>query len=75
MAELEQSEASGFKVKEGEQQKSTRSLAENIALLSKVGGFQFVESLIDGAQNLNPERKARKTTFLTDSDKRLKENL
>jgi len=70
MAELEQSEASGFKVKEGEQQKSTRSLAENIALLSKVGGFQFVESLIDGAQNLNPERKARKTTFLTDSDKK-----
>lgn len=28
--------------------------------LSKFGGFNFLESTVDGVQNLNPERKARK---------------
>lgn len=38
--------------------------------LSKYGGFNFLEATVDGVQNLNPERKARKKIFLTDEEKR-----
>jgi len=71
MAELEQSSAeAGFKNKEVDASAPARSLDESIALLSKFGGFQFIESLVDGAQNLNPERKARKNIFLTEPEKK-----
>lgn len=40
-----------------------------IQKLAKAGGFAFLENTIDGVANLNPERKARKEIFLTDSDK------
>ena len=39
--------------------------------LSKYGGFAILETTIDGAQNLNPEKKARKKIFLTESGKEL----
>lgn len=35
----------------------------------RFGGFNFLESTVDGVQNLNPERKARKKIFLTDEQK------
>ena len=38
--------------------------------LDKLGGFGFVETVVDGMANMNPERKARKQIFLTDSSKR-----
>ncbi|RQO29732.1 type VI secretion system contractile sheath protein TssC [Taibaiella sp. KBW10] len=38
--------------------------------LAKVGGFSFVESVVDGVANMNPDRKARKQIFLTDSNKK-----
>lgn len=38
--------------------------------LAKFGGFAFLEASIDGLQNLNPERKARKKIFLTDETKK-----
>lgn len=38
--------------------------------LAKFGGFAFLEASIDGVQNLNPERKARKKIFLTDETKK-----
>lgn len=44
-------------------------LASALNALSKFGGFNFLESTIDGVQNLNPERKARKKIFLTDEQK------
>ncbi len=37
--------------------------------LAKVGGFSFVESVVDGIANMNPDRKARKQIFLNDSNK------
>ncbi len=46
------------------------ALLEAINKLAKFGGFTFLESSIDGVQNLNPERKARKKIFLTDESKR-----
>ena len=38
--------------------------------LAKFGGFDLIESSIDGAQNLNPERKARRNIFLSESQKK-----
>ncbi len=37
--------------------------------LSRFGGFGFLESAIDGIQNMNPERKARKKMFLLEEQK------
>jgi Type VI secretion system, TssC, VipB len=38
--------------------------------LAKFGGFDLVESTIEGTQNLSPERKARRNIFLTESQKK-----
>lgn len=46
------------------------ALAESTAKLAKHGGFDLLEVSIDGVQNLNPEKKARKKIFLTESDKK-----
>jgi hypothetical protein len=48
----------------------TESLEQSLGKLAKYGGFDFLESGIDGVQSLNPERKARKNIFLTDSAKK-----
>ncbi|RAJ88089.1 hypothetical protein CLV59_101854 [Chitinophaga dinghuensis] len=45
------------------------SLEDSLQKLVKVGGYDFLEAIVDGLQNLNPERKARKKIFLTDQDK------
>lgn len=51
----------------------TASVADGLTpaleILSKFGGFNFLESTVDGVQNLNPSRKARKKIFLTDEQK------
>ncbi len=47
-----------------------KSLKESLDKLSRFGGFSFLESSVDGVQNLNPERKARKQIFLTDETKK-----
>ena len=46
------------------------ALQESTTKLAKQGGFDLLEVSIDGVQNLNPEKKARKKIFLTESDKR-----
>src|SRR5210317_791899 len=55
-------------------------LEENVEALAVVGGYELLEMAIDGVQNLNPERKARKKIFLTEANKKgerdaLKRNL
>lgn len=37
--------------------------------LAKLGGFSFIESVVDGIANMNADRKARKQIFLTDTNK------
>ena len=37
--------------------------------LEKFGGFDLLESMIDGVQNLNPVRKARRKIFLEETSK------
>ncbi len=47
-----------------------QTLDESLNKLVKFGGFDFLESTIDGVANMNPERKARKKIFLSESDKK-----
>ncbi len=55
---------------------AAKALDESIKNLMKVGGYGLIEATVDGAQNLNPERKARKKIFLTESaQKKERENL
>ncbi|MGN8070330.1 DUF5458 family protein [Mucilaginibacter sp. 22184] len=62
----DQSSGQVYKPKEKEE----LSLSSSLDKLSRVGGFDLLESAIEGLQNLNPERKARKQIFLTDDEKK-----
>jgi len=46
------------------------SLEQSIGALAKFGGFDLLEASIEGAQNLNPDRKARRNIFLTEANKK-----
>lgn len=52
------------------QELAPENLDNEVKKLAKAGGFSFLESTIDGVQNLNPERKARKQIFLSDPEKK-----
>ncbi|MEZ0540554.1 type VI secretion system contractile sheath protein TssC [Fibrella arboris] len=43
-----------------------QQVADSVQQLERFGGFEFVETTVEGAQNLNPAKKARKTIFLTE---------
>ncbi|AMP97456.1 hypothetical protein AY601_0501 [Pedobacter cryoconitis] len=63
------SQAAGFKPAE-KQEMGKLSLQESLDKLARVGGFDLLEATVDGLQNLNPERKARKQIFLTGDEKK-----
>lgn len=51
---------------------------EKVDLLKKQGGFKILEGIIDGKKgirDMNPKNEARRTAFLTDSDKARKREL
>jgi hypothetical protein len=74
--ELQQAQAAGAapQLPERQQQREKPakepSLENGLARLAKYGGFSFLETCVDGIQNLNPERKARKKIFYTDETKK-----
>ncbi|MBE0393790.1 hypothetical protein HNQ02_002848 [Flavobacterium sp. 7E] len=45
------------------------SIEKNIEKLAKYGGFDLLEMSIEGIQNLNPDRKARRKIFLGEVNK------
>ena len=49
----------------------SRNLNAELQILAKFGGFNVLESSVDGIQNMNPERKARRNIFLSDLNGRL----
>lgn len=49
--------------------KTSAGVIEGLRPLAKIGGFDFLESVVEGLANLNPERKARKQIFLSDKEK------
>ncbi len=68
MANQESAKAasSGKEVKE----QSSRSLDQQLESFIQYGGFDLLEGSIEGVQNLNPDRKARKNIFLSESSKK-----
>jgi hypothetical protein len=65
MALEQQDAAAGYRPRE-----ATPSLEQSAQALLKVGGFDLLETTIDGASNLNPEKKARKKIFLSEDSKK-----
>jgi hypothetical protein len=65
---LEQQDAgaANYRSREG----AAPSLEQSTQALLKVGGFDLLETTIDGASNLNPEKKARKKIFLSEENKK-----
>jgi hypothetical protein len=53
------------------EKESALILDKCIEQLNKYGGFDLLESTIDGAQNLNPARKARREMFLAEQNKHM----
>jgi hypothetical protein len=51
-------------------EKPEELLQTSIQKLATVGGFDLLEGAVEGVQNLNPERKARKKIFLTEAAKK-----
>jgi hypothetical protein len=66
--QMQQSEQASPELKE--KGSAGRSFEAAMASLAKFGGFAFLETAIDGIQNMNPERKARKKMFLYDEQKK-----
>jgi hypothetical protein len=65
MALEQQDAAAGYRTRE-----NAPSLEQSAQALLKVGGFDLLETTIDGASNLNPEKKARKKIFLSEDSKK-----
>lgn len=59
-------EGLAYKTKE----EAASGLEASLQKLVKAGGFAFLENVIDGLPNLNPERKARKNIFMSDPEKK-----
>jgi hypothetical protein len=70
MAELQKQQEQPEDLQAAASKQQPVSLQENIDILAKYGGFDLLESAIEGVQNLNPERKARRNIFLTESTKK-----
>lgn len=49
-----------------EQKKGSASLESSLNKLARYGGFDLLETSIEGVQNINPDRKARRKIFLTE---------
>ncbi len=71
MAEQDQAGQQGQEFKERERfENASQTLEQSANALVKFGGFDLLEAVVDGAQNLNPEKKARKKIFLSESAKK-----
>ena len=68
--EIKSEETSASYKTEEKQQLAVAPMEESLQALAKVGGFDFLEAIVDGADNLNPQRKAKKNIFLTDTNKK-----
>src|SRR5947209_8303744 len=67
--ELSQSAEAALKTHEAPVSVEIPSIDSSLNKLARVGGFDMLEATIEGVQNLNPERKARKKIFLTETGK------
>lgn len=66
---MENSKQQESQLKQGQQQSHQQQKQSSLDELNKVGGFNFIETVVDGVANMNPSRKARKEIFLNDHSK------
>lgn len=66
---MENSKQQESQLQQGQQQSHQQQKQSSLDELNKVGGFNFIETLVDGVANMNPSRKARKEIFLNDHNK------
>ncbi|MCT6869879.1 MAG: DUF5458 family protein [Apibacter sp.] len=57
-----------------EQANKKYDVQSGLEKLAKFGGFDLLESTIENVQNMNPERKARRQIFLSDTNKKNERN-
>lgn len=62
--------ASEEKIKLRTAEIAEKPLEQLAGALIKFGGFGIIETTVDGAQNLNPDKKARKKIFLSEEGKK-----
>lgn len=77
MAQEEQIPQSKELVKE---KVAPRPLTQTVQQLTKYGGFEFIKTIVDGTENMDPTKKARKSMFLEEEEnkadrKKLKKRL
>ncbi len=65
----EQLQAQNIAASSGQGSKEVVKQKENAEKLAKYGGFDLLETSIEGVQNMNPERKARRKIFLNEAAK------
>src|SRR4051812_48796911 len=70
--DTEVKESNELQYKEAATQEVTAvpSLDKSVGALAKFGGFDFLEAIVDGSDNMNPARKAKRSIFLTDANKK-----
>jgi hypothetical protein len=68
--ELQEVNQEQFKQEEKQELREVPSLDTSLNSLVKVGGYDFLEAVVDGSDSLNPARKAKRNIFLTDENKK-----
>lgn len=68
--ELETSNVQELKQAEKPVLQEVPALDKSLTTLARAGGFDFLEAIVDGSDNLNPARKAKRNIFLTDANKK-----
>jgi hypothetical protein len=68
--ELKDESVSQYKEEEKQVAVEAPSLQTSLNTLVKYGSYDFLEAVVDGADNLNPVRKAKRSIFLTDASKK-----
>ncbi|MDR2145206.1 MAG: DUF5458 family protein [Tannerella sp.] len=68
--ELDVAVAPEVKTAKGGQSAVGKRIQDAISNLGRFGGFNFLESAVEGVAAMNPERAARKKAFLNDDDRK-----
>lgn len=68
--DLKDASVQQFKQEEKQELREVPALETSLTGLARVGGFDFLEAVVDGSDSMNPVRKAKRSIFLTDSNKK-----
>lgn len=68
--ELQELAVEQVSLQEKHQVQDTMPLESSLKSLAKAGGYDFLEAIIEGADSMNPVRKAKRNIFLTDASKK-----